>query len=72
MAKVIFIDESVITGIENRARVNADVIPRSNDWVVIPGEEHAHLQYHVIQVCFDFTVEPVEVRVILDEHRGRN
>jgi hypothetical protein len=72
MAKVIFIDESIRTDVENRAWVNADIIPRSNDWVVIPGEEHSHLMYHVVQVCFDFTAMPPEVRVSLDESRARS
>jgi hypothetical protein len=71
MAKVIFIGESIITDIANRETVDTSIIPRSNDWVVIPGEKHSHLQYHVVQVCFDFTVKPPEVRVSLDESRAR-
>jgi hypothetical protein len=69
--EVIFIDESIRTDIENRARVNTDVIPRLNDWVIVPGEAHVHLRYHVALVCIDFTVDPPEVRVSLDEHRAR-
>jgi hypothetical protein len=72
MTTIIFIDESIITDVGNRATVSTNVIPRSSDWVIIPGEEHAHLQYHVVQVCFDFTVKPLEVRVILDFSRVRN
>ncbi len=73
VAEVIFIDESIITDLEHRTRVKTDVIPRSNDWVVIPGDEHSHLEYHVIQVCFDFTVTPPQVRVSFRrESRARN
>jgi len=69
MAKVIFIDESIITNLENRPRVNTDVIPHAGDWVVIPGEEHTQLMYHVLLVCLDFTVHPPVVKVRLDENR---
>jgi|GEM_PF-5506271 len=68
MAEVVFIDESIMAKLEHRPRVNTDVIPRAGDWVVIPGEEHAHLIYHVFLVCLDYTVDPPEVKVRLDEH----
>ena len=69
MAKVVFIDESIMTDLEHRPSVSTDVIPRAGDWVVIPGEEHAQLMYHVFLVCLDYRVEPPEVKVRLDEHR---
>jgi hypothetical protein len=69
MAVVIFIDESIMRNLEERPRMNTDVIPRAGDWVVIPGEEYAQLMYHVFLVCLDFTVDPPEVKVRLDEHR---
>jgi hypothetical protein len=43
MATIIFIDESIITDIENRPRVDTDIVPRSNDWVVIPGEKQRRI-----------------------------
>jgi hypothetical protein len=72
MAEVIFIDESVITDLDNRARVHTDALPRAGDWVVIPGEGHAHLKYHVLLVCIDYTVDPARVLVNLDESRPRH
>jgi hypothetical protein len=72
MTEVIFVDESVITDMDKRARVNTDVIPRVGDWVVIPGEEHAHLKYHVLLVCIDYALDPPQVQVNLDESRARH
>jgi hypothetical protein len=72
VAKVIFIDESVIKDLEHRASIETDVIPRAGDWVVIPGEEHEHLKYHVLMVCIVYTVEPPHVLVSLDESRARH
>jgi hypothetical protein len=69
MSNVIFIDESIMTDLKDRPRVSTDVIPRAGDWVVIPGEEHARVMYHVFLVCLDYTAEPPEVKVRLDEHR---
>ena len=69
MAEVIFIDESIMKDLKDRPRVNTDVIPRAGDWVVIPGEEHSRLLYHVFLVCLEYTVDPPRVKVRLDEHR---